>query len=212
MRTLLLAWAGVATADQSGRAQCDETFQERLAWGKTAMASLTENLGFTAASARLTYAPLGAISNPAGTYGALLFEHPGDVFPPNATDFCACLGGDTTVSPVCTQLQAYVTSGGDRENQCQGSYVLKPSDAVVVVGCAPPEAQYFGLQTNVLSKWNTTRAGGPALYYPEVSPFDSINTLVLNSTSPTTFGGSYVVVSTADKVEQTCAPLSVIAD
>jgi hypothetical protein len=29
---------------------------------------------------------------------------------------------------------------------CKGSFVLAPRDALVIVGCSPPEAQYFSVQ------------------------------------------------------------------
>ena len=278
--------------------QCDITFSQRLQWGQEAVESLTEGEApafLSAAPATLVFAPIGTISNPAGTYGAIMIDHPEDAFPGDDTaagsDYCSCLQGNSEVSSVCDQLGPFVTSGGDRENQCSGSFVLAPSDAVIVVACAPPQADYFGLQTNVLSKWLSPTFGGwgsadggtddtdgeppfsgkgcydsnmetladcschpscascgfnsnptnnddcasctdggtvqvmthdnaggvgkgycgdekiTALFYPEISPLDTINHLQLNTTTKSPnrgseaspWGHAFVVVSTADK-------------
>jgi hypothetical protein len=126
--------------------QCDVAFSERARWGREVVQALM-GAGFESFRGILKYAPVGTISNPAGTYGAILFEAR-EAFPPDGGDYCACLQGDG-----CDTLEMYLKSGGAAENQCKGSYVLKPTDAVVIIGCAPPEAEYFGLQTNTVSKW-----------------------------------------------------------
>jgi len=96
------------------------------------------------------FAPIGTISDPAGTYGAIIIDNAA-VYPPDADDFCSCLSGNVSIDAACRYLKSSptATSSGSREEVCKNNFVLRPSDAVVLIGCTPPKSKYFGLQTNV---------------------------------------------------------------
>lgn len=178
MSRLLRVVLVVAVVGAAARSTCDVSASERTAWCAEAADSLSARGKYAVFDANLTFAPIGTISNPAGTYGVLQAE-PKAAYP--SSEFCACLKGDTTVNNVCNQVGSVIFSGN--EDVCKGTFVLQPQDAVVLVGCTPPAVEYFGWQTNVLGRWtNATDSGVPGLFYPEVSPFDSIHQGTINTT------------------------------
>ena len=88
-----------------------------------------------------------------------------------------------SVSAACAQIGVAVDSGGARETLCKGSFVLRPQDAVVLLACMPPSAEYWGWQTNVLARWGESAdEGGEGVYFPQVSMIDTLNNLAVNTT------------------------------
>jgi hypothetical protein len=109
--------------------------------------------------------------------------------------------GDMNVSEVCGYLDGSGPGGtsGSREAACKGNFVLAPGDALVVFGCTPPSSQYVSLQTNVMAKWVADAdATTPQLWFPEVSPYDTLNNDNLNTSAGVGApNGAFVSVSTA---------------
>ncbi|KAJ1463193.1 hypothetical protein M885DRAFT_610209 [Pelagophyceae sp. CCMP2097] len=197
---LLRLGASLVLASAAGGG-CDVGLAERLRWAFETHASL-ESQGYDVTAASLKYAPIGTISDPAGTYGGVLDL--GDAaFPGVDGDFAKCLGNDVGVAPQCALLEKAIFTSNGRESASRNSYVLKEDDAIVFISCSPPKSGYFGLQTNVLSRWATTSSGDTGLFYPQAAPYDSMNHLVLNTTHRRSAGDSFesafVVVSTASK-------------
>jgi len=183
--------------------QCDTSFLSRAKWTLGAKRRLTEQGDFEVTGGTLKYAPLGTISNPDGTYGALIFDEAAAY--PDA-DFCTCLGGNATVGEECTteSSSGATKSSQSREQACKGTYVLQPEDAVVIVGCTPPENQYFALQTNVYSRFEyAEELNHTGLFYPLVAPYDSINTASINTVGGAAgaapYNSAFIVISTADQ-------------
>ena len=58
--------------------------------------------------------------------------------------------------------------------------------------------RYVSFQTNVEARWD---ADGAGVFYPQISPYDAWNHLVLNTTrkSGAPWGGAFALVSTASK-------------
>ena len=194
---LLLATLVVAGA---GAPLCDTSAATRARWADDASASL-EGDGYSVARGALRYAPVGTISDPAGTYGALVFDDAAAAYP--SRDFCACLDGNASVAAACARLVAPMFSGQGIEAACHGTYVLRPRDAVVIVGCTPPPAAYFGLQTNVFARFSfDASANATGAWFPQVSPYDTVNSRTINTTrgsAATRASAAYAFVSTADR-------------
>lgn len=79
-------------------------------WMDQTAAALLGDSGLFASqvTGSLSYAPFGSISNPAGTYGALLFNSE-SVYPGTKNEFCDCLNGNITVSDNCNLLETPVS-------------------------------------------------------------------------------------------------------
>ena len=155
-----------------------------------------------AEGARWQFAPLGTISNPGGTYGVVDLGSNASKFP-GGDDYCRCLNGDVSVSAACAQIGVAVDSGGARETLCKGSFVLRPQDAVVLLACMPPSAEYWGWQTNVLARWGESAdQGGEGVYFPQVSywlpPPCSFHYLTYLSSSPPPRCSSTRLLSSSD--------------
>ena len=181
------ALAAVGLVFASGfEQQCEVDASERAAWAAASTDALRA-LGYevsagAAEGARWQFAPLGTISNPGGTYGVVDLGSNASKFP-GGDDYCRCLNGDVSVSAACAQIGVAVDSGGARETLCKGSFVLRPQDAVVLLACMPPSAEYWGWQTNVLARWGESAdEGGEGVYFPQVSMIDTLNNLVVNTT------------------------------
>ena len=58
--------------------------------------------------------------------------------------------------------------------------------------------RYVSFQTNVEARWD---ADGAGVFYPQISPYDAWNHLVLNTTSESgaPWGGAFALVSTASE-------------
>ena len=85
---LLFLLCGVAALRGGAVDQCDVSFLQRLKWGRDAVSNLTASAGFSAAAAKVQFSPTGSISNPAGSYGTIVFRSPEDAFPgPSGADF-----------------------------------------------------------------------------------------------------------------------------
>jgi hypothetical protein len=197
---LLLVSSSVLAASGSGSYACaytcDTSTATLQAWTLAARATLAAN--YSVSTGHMIYAPIGTISDPTGTYGAVILDADA-AYPPNGAEFCSCLGGDASVAPACNQASK-PTFSGSTESVCKGTYVLKPGDALIVVGCTPPAVQYFGLQSNVFSKF---LENGTGIWYPEVSPLNAINQMNINTTggqdgaAPADSG--FALISTADR-------------
>lgn len=114
--------------------------------------------GFDTFKGSVKYAPFGTISNPSGanipkfhpmllpqapsgTYGAIFLSDKDAAYPEQT--FCTCISGNTTVDPICSNLNKPLFSS-QLEGACTGSFVLNPSDAVILIGCTPPEGKNLG--------------------------------------------------------------------
>lgn len=77
---------------------------------------------------------------------------------------------------------------------------MQPQDAVVVVGCLPPPSQYFAVQTNVYSRFAfNEELNQTGIFFPQVAPYDSINTASIQTLSGSPHNSVYIVISTADQ-------------
>ena len=84
--------------------QCDTPMTTRAKWALGARARLTYS-GFDVAAGTLKYAPIGTISDPAGTYGALLFDEDDELELPNAQPLCSLFGTERRLIVAITSKQ-----------------------------------------------------------------------------------------------------------
>ena len=93
MQLSLLALAGTTATAAAHLGRCDTSIADRLAWNVGARARLALQ-GYETKQGYVTIAPIGTISNPAGTYGVPVFDEE-DAY--GDAELCACLGGNTSV-------------------------------------------------------------------------------------------------------------------
>lgn len=136
---LLCSLPAVLVAESS----CSVPLSTREAWKNTVISSYSDSHSIVEGS--LTFAAVGTISNPSGTYGAHVF--PDQLLSPS---ICECLKGACNNIGPPPQF-----SNKDVEGPCIATYEAKASAALVTIGCLPPEeVQYFALQVRKRSsKW-----------------------------------------------------------
>lgn len=120
LASTLLVGKSTATGDdfpQTIPERCDVSKSNRRFWTDNALVNLTNN-GYKVGRGSIVFAPFGTISNPAGTYGAIIFDDLEDAYP-GGTDFCSCLAGNTSISPVCSLLETPLASSST-EADCKG--------------------------------------------------------------------------------------------
>jgi len=144
----LAALAAAAALLGTAAADCSVPAATRAEWAASASASLEASDDYTVTQGALRYSAMHAVSNPRGGYASVVVD--GGLDP----ELCECLKGNTSVYEGCTMLRGYLYSGGSESDVCDHSMVLDTQDALVHVGCLPPNStQYWSWQQNVLSRF-----------------------------------------------------------
>ena len=177
VKLLLLSSLPLATIAES---PCSVPLSTRNSWQDAVVSVVSDSHSVTRGS--LTFAPVGTISNPSGTYGA-------HVFPTQllSTSTCDCLSGTCTFAGPPPKF-----SNPSVEGPCTNTYSARSSSALVTVGCMPPSpVQYWSYQTNIFATYTSENE----VLFPEVSPLPTVNHLTMGAEP----GTPYVIVTTGDK-------------